>query len=206
MTTAATTKNTTYFDFRQAISQNRLLGVWKMMTGYRLTYIIATFALAISALAKTCTYLLLAFFTDQALKDRAMLAVDRQHARATAARRFHEQISGRHDQLLVGHRDVDAAGDRRKYGFEGHRTIGRGEHELGVALNCYPHQSFGTVGGAAYDRRPELLRLTLEQVDVAARRQTDDDELLRVLADYVECLRTNRSGRAQNRDALALAH
>ena len=69
MTTAATTKNTTYFDFRQAISQNRLLGVWKMMTGYRLTYIIATFALAISALAKTCTYLLLAFFTDQALKE-----------------------------------------------------------------------------------------------------------------------------------------
>ena len=71
MTTAAPTNNATYFDFQQAVSTNRLLGVWKMMTGYRLSYIVATIALAISALGKTCTYLLLAYFTDTALKQSA---------------------------------------------------------------------------------------------------------------------------------------
>lgn len=52
------------FDFRQTIAKNRLKGLWKMMIDYRLPYVGATVALAISATSKTLTYLLLRYFAD----------------------------------------------------------------------------------------------------------------------------------------------
>jgi ATP-binding cassette subfamily B protein len=55
------------FDFRKAIHANRLKGIWKMMVDYRLPYLAATAALAVSALAKTFTYLLLRYFVDDVL-------------------------------------------------------------------------------------------------------------------------------------------
>ena len=55
------------FDFRNALEENRLKGLWKMMVDYRLPYIGATAALAVSALAKTFTYLLLRYFADDVL-------------------------------------------------------------------------------------------------------------------------------------------
>jgi ATP-binding cassette, subfamily B, bacterial len=57
----------TYFDFRKAIGQKKLAGIWQMMTNYRLAYAAANFTLAISALAKTATYLLLRNFADTVL-------------------------------------------------------------------------------------------------------------------------------------------
>jgi ATP-binding cassette subfamily B protein len=55
------------FDFRKAVDKNRLKGLWKMMVDYRLPYLGATMALAVSALAKTFTYLLLRYFADDVL-------------------------------------------------------------------------------------------------------------------------------------------
>ena len=55
------------FDFRKSLEENRLKGLWKMMVDYRLPYIGATAALAVSALAKTLTYLLLRYFADDVL-------------------------------------------------------------------------------------------------------------------------------------------
>jgi ATP-binding cassette subfamily B protein len=57
----------TYFDFRKALSPNKLKGIWRMMTGYKLAYAGATTALAVSAIARTSTYLLLGYFTDKIL-------------------------------------------------------------------------------------------------------------------------------------------
>ncbi len=61
------------FDFRPTLNANRLKGLWQMMSDYRLSYIAATFALAISALSKTFTYLLLRFFADDVLAQRTMI-------------------------------------------------------------------------------------------------------------------------------------
>lgn len=55
------------FDFRSSLDANRLKGLWKMMRDYRLHYIAATAALAVSALAKTYPYLLLQYFADDVL-------------------------------------------------------------------------------------------------------------------------------------------
>jgi ATP-binding cassette subfamily B protein len=55
------------FDFRQALHPNRLRGLWRMMSDYRLSYVIATIALAFSALSKTLAYLVLRYFADNVL-------------------------------------------------------------------------------------------------------------------------------------------
>ena len=62
-----TLEPTLTFDFRKAIDKNHLKGIWKMMVDYRLPYLVATASLAISALAKTFTYLLLRYFADDVL-------------------------------------------------------------------------------------------------------------------------------------------
>jgi ATP-binding cassette subfamily B protein len=55
------------YDLRNAISTNRLLGLWRMMTGFRWHYLAATLSLAVSATAKTATFLLLRYFVDNYL-------------------------------------------------------------------------------------------------------------------------------------------
>jgi ATP-binding cassette subfamily B protein len=55
------------FDFKNSISSNRLAGLWRMMTGFRLTYVGATASLAMGAMSKTATYLLLRYFIDNVL-------------------------------------------------------------------------------------------------------------------------------------------
>lgn len=57
------------FDLRQALDSNRLRGLWKMMKGYRLTYLVATAALAVSAGSKTMTYILLRYFANSLLEE-----------------------------------------------------------------------------------------------------------------------------------------
>ncbi|HXW00264.1 MAG TPA: ABC transporter transmembrane domain-containing protein, partial [Anaerolineae bacterium] len=54
-------------DLKQTISSNRLVGLWGLMTGFRLVYISAVLSLALATIAKTLTYLLLAYFIDEVL-------------------------------------------------------------------------------------------------------------------------------------------
>jgi len=58
-------KNNYYdFDLNKTISKNRLLGLWRMMKGYRWFYFGATAALAVSTIARTQVYLVLRKFID----------------------------------------------------------------------------------------------------------------------------------------------
>lgn len=60
-------QNPDNYDLRQAVSDNRAVGLWRLMTGYRLPYVGATTSMALSALSKTLTYLLLRYFIDDVL-------------------------------------------------------------------------------------------------------------------------------------------
>jgi ATP-binding cassette subfamily B protein len=73
MTTAApATQPAVNYDLKDAVSSNRLAGLWAMGTGFRLRFLGATVSLAIGASAKTATYLLLRYFVDNVLgKERA---------------------------------------------------------------------------------------------------------------------------------------
>lgn len=55
------------YDFSQALSANRIKGLWRMMSGFRLQYTGATISLAIAAGSKTATFLLLRYFIDTVL-------------------------------------------------------------------------------------------------------------------------------------------
>lgn len=52
------------FDLKYALHPNRLVGLWRLMTGYHWHYVGATLALGMAATAKTLTYLLLRYFVD----------------------------------------------------------------------------------------------------------------------------------------------
>ncbi len=72
MSAAASTPK--YFDFRDALTKNRISGLWRMMSDFRLPYAGATAALAVSAAAKTCAYLLLGYFADDVLTQKIYIA------------------------------------------------------------------------------------------------------------------------------------
>lgn len=65
------TNETLDFDLKQAIHKNRLAGLWQAMNGYHGAYAAANAALALSALLKTGTFLLLRFFADEVIGDPA---------------------------------------------------------------------------------------------------------------------------------------
>ncbi|MDO9130951.1 MAG: ABC transporter ATP-binding protein [Anaerolineales bacterium] len=65
---------TDYFDFRKALTKKKLAGLWRMMADFRLPYVVANLSLAVSALAKAVTYLLLRNFADTILGDAAPFA------------------------------------------------------------------------------------------------------------------------------------
>ena len=62
------------YDLKNAVHKNRLVGLWRLMAGYRLPYVGATATLAISAVAKTVTYLVLRYFVDNVLGDAGLVA------------------------------------------------------------------------------------------------------------------------------------
>lgn len=62
------------FDLRKSLNTSRLSGIWRMMAGFRGAYAAATASLAVSALAKACTFLLLGYFADRVLASRELIA------------------------------------------------------------------------------------------------------------------------------------
>ncbi len=54
-------------DLKKTVSPNRLVGLWRMMGGFRLIYLGAIVSLSIATVAKTSTYLLLRYFVDDVL-------------------------------------------------------------------------------------------------------------------------------------------
>ena len=60
-------RNRIEYDLSDAVTANRIAGLWRMMTGFRGRYAGATLSLAAASLAKTFTYLLLRHFVDDVL-------------------------------------------------------------------------------------------------------------------------------------------
>ena len=58
-------------NLKQTVSSNRLRGMWRMTQGFRLTYAAAITALALAALAKTLTYLVVRNLIDKGLAQNA---------------------------------------------------------------------------------------------------------------------------------------
>jgi ATP-binding cassette, subfamily B, bacterial len=62
-----TTPDNPAYDLKFAISDNRLKGLWYLMSGFHKHYLGATASLAVAATSKTATYLLLRYFVDHIL-------------------------------------------------------------------------------------------------------------------------------------------
>jgi len=66
-------------DISETLAKKRIVGLWRLLRGYYPQFITANLALAVSALSRTATYLLIGYFVDQVLGQgkswRSMLLV-----------------------------------------------------------------------------------------------------------------------------------
>jgi ATP-binding cassette subfamily B protein len=60
----------TQFDFKKTVSDNRLVGLWRMMTGFRLIYLGAVAGVGVAAILQTGNSLLLRYLVDDVLGQR----------------------------------------------------------------------------------------------------------------------------------------
>jgi ATP-binding cassette subfamily B protein len=58
------------YDLKDAVCENRLLGLWRMMRGFRLYYLGAVAMMGLGALARTMNFVLLRFVIDTVLTER----------------------------------------------------------------------------------------------------------------------------------------
>ena len=54
-------------DLRERLSTNRYIGLWRLLDGFRISYLAATLTLGLGAIARTGTYLWLRYFVDDVL-------------------------------------------------------------------------------------------------------------------------------------------
>ena len=147
------------------------------------------------------------FLADEALEDRAVLAVDRQQARAARARRCDEAARPRRRSALCWRRQRRCrvrplqrprrTRPRRRWPQAGPRVRSR------LRRACSPS---GPSAAVVAMRDPKARDLRGQQLEVAPGRKTDDLKAFRVPRDDVERLRPDRSRRAENRDPFASDH
>jgi ATP-binding cassette subfamily B protein len=55
------------YDLKKAVSENRIVGLWRMLNGYRGLFFAATVAIGLSAVFQVSTFYLIRYFTDEVL-------------------------------------------------------------------------------------------------------------------------------------------
>jgi ATP-binding cassette subfamily B protein len=60
------------FDLKEIVTDSRLKSMWRMMTGFRLVYIIAALIIGLAAVARTGSYYLIQYFVDDILIDDSL--------------------------------------------------------------------------------------------------------------------------------------
>ena len=55
------------FDLQEILADRRIIGLWRLLRGYRLIFFIATMSIGVAALARASTYLLLGKYVDEIL-------------------------------------------------------------------------------------------------------------------------------------------
>ncbi len=70
-------KDQNSFDIKSTATDNRLLGLWRLMTGYKLQYLLAALSLGIAAGSRSGTYLVLGSFIDRLVEDGTITQIHR---------------------------------------------------------------------------------------------------------------------------------
>lgn len=67
LSAASKTSAEPIFDLKQTVGVNRWRGFWRLMTGYRLTYVVSTVSMGLAAILNTATFFLIRYFVDDYL-------------------------------------------------------------------------------------------------------------------------------------------
>jgi ATP-binding cassette subfamily B protein len=59
-------------NLKQSLAENRLLGLWRLLAGFRWIYLAAIISLAVATVGRSLTYMLLQYFVDEVLVQQAV--------------------------------------------------------------------------------------------------------------------------------------
>jgi len=75
LTASSSNRTPESFDLRATLSQNRLLGLWRLIHGFRASYSGALLVMGLATVLKSANYLLLAYFIDNVLGENIVLGL-----------------------------------------------------------------------------------------------------------------------------------
>jgi len=139
----------TKFDFKTAVSDKRLVGLWRMLAGFRLAYLGAVLGVGIAAVLRTGNSLLLRYFVDDVLGQ------------------------GRFDRTLplVGLSFVALALGQGAFSFLSGRLSARTAEGIARRLRNYLYDHIQRLSSTYHDqaRTGELIQRTTSDVDALRR-------------------------------------
>lgn len=143
-------QNQMSYDLKNVVTEKPLVGLWRMLTGFRLVYFGAMLSLAVATMAKTGSYLLLAYFVDTMLVEQsgqinAFLLVAAVFIVLALLEGFFTFQSGR----LAAHTGESIAQRLRNYLFD---------HEQRLSFTYHDHMQTG-----------ELIQRSTSDVDAIRR-------------------------------------
>ncbi len=65
--------NNSNYDLKEAVSENRLTGLWRMLNGYQGMFVAATAAIGLAAVFQVASFYLIRYFTDEVLGSEDLL-------------------------------------------------------------------------------------------------------------------------------------
>ena len=135
-------------DLKAIVAGKRLAGLWKMMKGFRLVYLVATIGVGLAALSKTGIYLLLRYFVDDVLSQRKFESV-----------------------LLVGLGFIALAALQGAFTYLGGRLAARTAEGVTVRLRNYLFDHIQRLSFGYHDRAQtgELIQRATSDVDAVRR-------------------------------------
>ena len=155
----------------------------------------------------------------QALKDRVVLAIDRQDLHTSLSRCVHHDLASHDQDLFARDRQIFSRLDRRQRRSKSASSDDGHQHHLGIVERrdldqpSSPEKICGLYSSASRSSldlrfvhqtnrfRPDCIRLRRQFFRVAVCRETDDFHPLRNIVRHFQRAFADRSGRAENDNA-----
>ncbi len=157
---------TSTYDLKNTVTDRRAVGLWRLMTGFHLTYLAATLSVGFAALARTASLLLLGYYVDNVL------------GRAELSRRL----------PLVALGFVLLALVQGAFTFSGGRLAARTAEGIALRLRNYLFDHIQRLSFTYHDHTPtgELIQRSTSDVDAVRRFFADQAiEVGRILLLFV---------------------
>ncbi len=161
----------TKFDFKTAVSDKRLAGLWRMLTGFRLAYLGAVLSVGIAAILRTGNSLLLRYFVDDVLGQGSRVMTNESMTKSQLVIGHWDLVIDFRTLPLVGLGFVALALGQGAFSFFSGRLSARTAEGIARRLRNYLYDHIQRMSFTYHDQAKtgELIQRTTSDVDALRR-------------------------------------